>query len=151
MIRLYSLLLILLLPCCLAAQPKGKPAKHIVKHKYGRGVVVEAPAPPEVFVTVELQPEFVGGLTGLEKYLSQVLHYPALAKEAGVQGKVLVRFMVMEDGSINNIQVVRSIGYGCDEEAQRVVKAMPRWKPGRLNGKPVRSVYILPVLFKIEQ
>lgn len=148
MTRLFSLLWILLLPCCLVAQPRGQPAKHIAKHKYGVGAVA---APPEVFVTVEQNPEFPGGEASLERYLSLNLVYPPMARDNEVQGKVWVRFMIEEDGSTSHVTAIRGIGAGCDEEAVRVVKAMPHWQPRKKNGRPAKAVYVLPISFMLQQ
>jgi TonB family protein len=108
---------------------------------------LEAPAPrPEIFTMVEQMPEFPGDIN---KYLSTNLRYPAEAAQKDIQGRVVVRFIVQEDGSIDQATVVRGIGGGCDEEALRVVKAMPRWKPGKQNGKPVKVYFTLPISFKL--
>lgn len=123
--------------------------KRPVKYKHSGRAVVEAPPPPEIFTYVEQQPEFVGGIAALERYLNANLYYPSIARENEITGRVIVRFMVAEDGTITHAKVVRGIGAGCDEEALRVVKAMPRWRPGKLNGKPVRAMYVLPITFKL--
>ena len=108
--------------------------------------VVEA----EVFTIVEEMPEYPGGLNKLTDYLSKNIKYPQMARESGIQGRVFVNFVVEPDGSVSNVNVMRSLGGGCDEEAMRVVKAMPKWKPGRQRGKAVRVSYILPVNFKLQ-
>ena len=114
-----------------------------------RSCVVAIERPPEVFTYVEQHPEFKGGSAELDKYLDKTLQYPGWARENNVQGKVLVRFMVDESGAVTNVKIIKGIGYGCDEEAARVVAAMPLWKPGKINGRAVRTVYVLPVAFKI--
>lgn len=108
--------------------------------------VVEA----EVFTIVEEMPEYPGGLNKLTDYLSKNIKYPQMARESGIQGRVFVNFVVEPDGSVSNVNVMRSLGGGCDEEAVRVVKAMPKWKPGRQRGKAVRVSYILPIVFKLQ-
>ncbi|HEY9113120.1 MAG TPA: energy transducer TonB, partial [Bacteroidales bacterium] len=76
--------------------------------------------------------------------------YPALAKESGIQGRVFINFVVEIDGRITDVKVLRGIGGGCDEEAVRVVQSMPKWKPGKQRGKPVRVSYNLPVKFTLQ-
>ena len=95
-------------------------------------------------------PGFPSGEDAFYKYLSENITYPQQAKDAGIQGRVVVGFVVMDDGSIVNVEVVRGIGGGCDEEAVRVVKAMPKWKPAIYNGKPVNVHYSLPITFKLQ-
>ncbi len=102
-----------------------------------------------VFTIVEDQPEFPGGHEALYKYLSDNIRYPTMAREAGIQGTVFVTFVVERDGSISNVDVVRGIGGGCDAEAIRVVKNMPRWQPGKQRGQPVRVQFNLPVRFML--
>ncbi len=95
-------------------------------------------------------PEYVGGMDAFYKYLTDNLRYPEQAKADNIQGRVLIRFVVMNDGSIVNVEVARGIGGGCDEEAVRVVKAMPKWKPAVSDGKPVNVQYALPITFKLQ-
>jgi TonB family protein len=101
-----------------------------------------------VFETVEKLPEFSGGETGLMQYLSENIKYPALARESGIQGTVVVRFIVETDGSVSNVVIQRGLSPYTDREVVRVVKSMPRWKPGEEKSKPVRVYYNLPVSFK---
>lgn len=108
--------------------------------------VIEA----EIFTVVESMPEFPGGMGELMKYLATNIKYPPLAKESGIQGRVFINFVVEPDGSISNVKVLRGIGGGCDEEAVRVVEAMPKWKAGKQRGKPVRVSYNLPVKFTLQ-
>ncbi|MEN8225218.1 MAG: energy transducer TonB, partial [Bacteroidota bacterium] len=86
----------------------------------------------------------------LYAYLGNNIKYPVMAKESGIQGKVYVTFVVETDGSITDVKVLRGIGGGCDEEAIRVVSTMPKWKPGKQRGKPVRVQYNLPVRFTLQ-
>ncbi len=95
-------------------------------------------------------PGFPNGEEAFYKYLTENIRYPEKAKDAGIQGRVVIGFVVMDDGSIVNVEVVRGIGGGCDEEAVRVVKAMPKWKPAVYNGKPVNVHYSLPITFKLQ-
>ena len=98
-------------------------------------------------VLAEEDPEFPGGIEALYKFLQDNIQYPQLALENGIEGKVYVTFVVEEDGSITNPRLLRDIGGGCGQEAIRVVKMMPKWTPGKLQGKPVRVQFNLPVSF----
>lgn len=104
----------------------------------------------QIFTVVESMPEFPGGAGELYKYLGNSIKYPPLAKESGIQGRVFVNFVVEPNGNISNVKVLRGIGGGCDEEAIRVVKAMPTWKPGKQRGKAVRVSYNLPIKFTLQ-
>jgi len=97
----------------------------------------------------QFMPEFPGGLSQLYAFMGKNIKYPQLAKETNIQGTVFVNFIVEKDGSISNVTILRSIGGGCDEEAIRVVQAMPKWKPGMQMGEPVRVSYNLPVKFTL--
>ena len=108
--------------------------------------VVEA----EVFTIVEQMPSFPGGDAKMYEYLGKNIKYPQIARETGIQGRVFVNFVVEPDGSVSNVKVLRGIGGGCDEEAMRVVKGMPKWSPGKQRGKTVRVSYTLPVVFKLQ-
>ena len=114
--------------------------------------VVEEPEEDEVvFVIVESMPEFPGGQQALFKYLSENVKYPVIAQENGIQGRVICQFVVNKDGSIVDVEVVRSGGDpSLDKEAVRVIKSMPKWKPGKQRGKPVRVKYTVPVNFKLQ-
>lgn len=103
-----------------------------------------------IFQVVENMPEFPGGRAKLMQYLATHIKYPPYAKEAGIQGRVFINFVVEKDGSITAVKVLRGIGGGCDEEAVRVVKSMPKWKPGMQRGKPVRVSFNLPVKFTLQ-
>lgn len=103
-----------------------------------------------IFQVVEDDPEFPGGLEALSKYLGENIHYPQLAKENNITGRVFVTFVVEKDGSVANVKVLRDIGGGCGAEAVRVVKAMPKWKPGKQRGKAVRTQFNLPVSFNLQ-
>lgn len=110
----------------------------------------EEVAEEEIFLVVEEDAEFPGGLEALSKYLSENIKYPQLAKENNIEGRVFVSFVVEKDGRVGNIKILRDIGGGCGAEAVRVVKSMPRWKPGKQRGKPVRSQFNLPVNFSLK-
>lgn len=103
-----------------------------------------------IYNTVEVMPEYPGGIEMLAKYISENIKYPEEAKEKGISGRVFVNFVIEKDGSVTNVKVMRSIGELCDNEAVRVIKAMPKWKPGMQKGKPVRVSYIIPINFKLD-
>ena len=122
-------------------------------------IAVAAPPPPpapkpevatKVFDVVEEMPSFPGGSAALMSYLSSNTKYPVVAQENGVQGRVIVSFVVERDGSISDVKVARSVDPSLDREAQRVVKSMPRWKPGKHNGSAVRVKYTVPVVFRLQ-
>ena len=116
---------------------------------------VEAPVEEEeeevIFVVVETMPEFPGGQQALFKYLAENVKYPVIAQENGIQGRVICQFVVNKDGSIVDVVAVRSSGEASlDKEAIRVIKSMPKWKPGKQRGKPVRVKYTVPVNFRLQ-
>ncbi|MDR0505801.1 MAG: energy transducer TonB [Dysgonamonadaceae bacterium] len=98
----------------------------------------------------QVPPQFPGGDKELMKYLSENIHYPSAAIAQGIEGRVVLRFVVTNDGSIDNVEVIRSLNPSCDKEAVRVVKSMPKWNPGKQNGNAVYVYYNLPVLFKLQ-
>ena len=102
-----------------------------------------------VYQIVEEMPQYPGGEQALMDYVAKNIVYPQEAKDKEISGRVFVSFVVEKDGSINEVKVLKGIGGGCDEEAVRVVKAMPKWKPGKMKGEPVRVNYQLPVFFKL--
>lgn len=104
----------------------------------------------EVFFIVEEMPEFPGGDIALRKYIANSLNYPVIAQENGVQGKVYVSFVVDQDGSISNAKVARSVDPSLDKEALRVVNSLPKWKPGKQRGKPVRVSFTVPINFVLQ-
>ena len=122
-------------------------------------IAVAAPPPPpapkpevatKVFDVVEEMPSFPGGNGALMSYLASNIKYPVVAQENSVQGRVIVSFVVERDGSISDVRVARSVDPSLDREAQRVVKSMPRWKPGKQNGSAVRVKYTVPVVFRLQ-
>ena len=123
-------------------------------------IAVATPPPPppapkpevsnKVFDVVEEMPSFPGGQGALMSFLNSNIKYPVVAQENGVQGRVIVGFVVERDGSITDVKVMRSVDPSLDREAQRVVKAMPRWKPGKQNGSAVRVKYTVPVVFRLQ-
>ncbi len=110
--------------------------------------VIEQQAP--ILTIVELMPSFDGGEEALYNWLSANIKYPQLAKETNISGNVIVTFVVEKDGSITGVQLLKDIGGGCGDEAIRVVKVMPKWKPGKQNGIPVRVQFNLPIKFTLE-
>ena len=100
--------------------------------------------------TVDVYPEFPGGMDGWAKYIQKNLRYPSMASENGVQGKVFLSFVVEKDGTITDVKVTRGIGYGCDDEAMRVIKKSPRWKAGMQNNLPVRVRYNMPISYMMQ-
>lgn len=103
----------------------------------------------EIFVHAEFMPEFEGGSAALMKYLSTYTKYPTVPLNAGVEGRVIVQFVVDKDGSITNVTVARGVDPYLDKEAIRVISAMPKWKPGKQGARAVRVKYTVPVTFKI--
>lgn len=104
----------------------------------------------EIFTSVEENPQFIGGQTEMYKYIGERMNYPSTAQRAGVQGKVFVKFVVKSTGDIGNIEVLKGIGFGCDEEAVRVISQMPKWQAGKQNGKPVNVYFTMPISFRLE-
>lgn len=117
--------------------------------------VIAEPEPPKVeetkvFDVVEEMPQFPGGQAALLEYLAKNIKYPVVAEENGIQGKVIVTFVVERDGSITDVKVVKSVDPSLDKEAARVVKSMPKWQPGKQNGSAVRVKYTVPVQFRLQ-
>jgi protein TonB len=115
-------------------------------------VVDEKPKEEEtkVFDVVEQMPQFPGGPNALFEYLSKNIKYPVVAEENGIQGRVIVTFVVERDGSITDVKVAKSVDPSLDKEAMRVVKSMPHWIPGKQNGSAVRVKYTVPVTFRLQ-
>ncbi|MBN1650767.1 MAG: energy transducer TonB [Bacteroidales bacterium] len=103
-----------------------------------------------IFLVVENMPEFPGGEAAMYKFIGKNIEYPRMAKESGISGRVFVTFVVERDGSVTDVQILRGIGGGCDEEAIRVIKMMPKWTPGKQRGKPVRVQYRMPIKFTLQ-
>ena len=117
--------------------PAPEPPKHVVEET-------------KIFTVVEQMPMFPGGDAALMGYLRDNIHYPPVAAENGVQGRVVVGFVVERDGSITDVNILRSVDPSLDREAMRVVKSMPRWTPGKQNGSAVRVKYQVPVTFRLQ-
>ena len=122
-----------------------------VEIKYVPEVVEEEEVEEQqIFQVVEEMPEFPGGMAECLKFLAKNIKYPTIAQENGVQGRVIVQFVVNQDGSIVDPVVVRSVDPYLDKEALRVIQMMPKWKPGKQRGKAVRVKYTVPVTFKLQ-
>jgi len=104
----------------------------------------------EIFTVVESMPSYPGGDAARMKFLQENIRYPQMARESGIQGTVYATFVVEPDGSVSDVRVVRAIGGGCDEEAIRVIKLMPRWNAGQQRGKPVRVQFTMPIRFTLQ-
>ncbi len=116
---------------------------------------IATPEPPKeeenkVFDVVEQMPSFPGGTAALMQYLSSNVRYPAVAEENGIQGRVTVQFVVEKDGSVTDVKTLKSVDPSLDREAERVVKSMPKWIPGKQNGSAVRVKYFVPVVFRLQ-
>ena len=118
---------------------------------------IATPEPPKqeaeqnkVFDVVEQQPQFPGGMGALNQWLGSNIKYPAMAAENGIEGRVIVQFVVERDGSVSGVHVVRGVDPSLDKEATRVVSAMPKWIPGKQNGSAVRVKYTVPVTFRLQ-
>lgn len=112
-------------------------------------VAVDKDDNPLNFQVVERLPEFPGGMVEFMKWLTKNLRYPVLAQQQKIQGKVLVAFIINKDGTITNQKVVTSVSPELDREALRVIRMMPKWKPGEDRGKPCRTYFCIPVVFKL--
>ena len=102
-----------------------------------------------VYDVVEVMPQYPGGQIAMMKYIMENIKYPKQIMEEGIQGRVTVSFIVEKDGRVSNVRLLRSVQPSLDKEAIRVVKSMPKWTPGKHNGKPVRVRFNLPVMFKL--
>lgn len=118
-------------------------------------VIDEAPAgvveevKDEVFLVVEEMPEFEGGMGAMQKFIAKSIVYPRQASQMGTEGRVIVSFVINSLGEVQNPEVVKGIGGGCDEEALRVIKLMPKWKAGKQNGRPVKVKFTVPIKFTL--
>lgn len=103
-----------------------------------------------IYKSLEEMPAYPGGTKGIQRYLTDNLKYPDIAKQNNITGTVMVIFVVNEDGSVSDVRVEKGIGGGCDQEAVRVVEAMKRWKPGKQGGKPEACYMKMPITFRLE-
>lgn len=102
------------------------------------------------WIQVEQMPEYAGGVAALSKFLQKNLRYPNPAASAGISGKVYVQFVVGQDGAISKVDILKGLGFGCDEEAERVIKLMPHWSAGKQSGRAVSVKFTLPINFQLE-
>ena len=114
--------------------------------------VIEVPVETteEIVVFAEKMPEPMGGLSAFYKYVGDALKYPARARKMGIQGKVFVQFVIDKQGNFTEVQAIKGIGGGCDEEAVRVLKSAPAWHPGKQRGVPVQVRMVLPITFSLQ-
>ena len=105
----------------------------------------------QIFMVVEEMPEFPGGQAALMSFIAKSIKYPVVAQENGIQGRVTCSFVVNKDGSIVDAEVIRGIDPSLDKEALRVINTMPKWKPGKQRGKPVRVKFTVPINFRLNQ
>ncbi len=105
----------------------------------------------EVFVKVDQMPEFPGGQVALVKYISKNLHYPAKAKKNKISGRVFVSFIINKEGQVIEPKILRGLSEECDEEALRIIKQMPKWKPGLKENKPVNVQFNMPLQFELNE
>lgn len=112
--------------------------------------ITEGKSAVDIFTMVEVEPSFPGGIRAFLNYVAENYQFPSAAKEQGVNGKVILSFIVERDGSLTNINIVRDLGFGTGSEAVRILKKSPKWKPGIQNGRPVRVSYSLPINLQIK-
>ena len=122
-------------------------AVDIADLKDNKEVIQEETTP---YTAVEQMPEYPGGTTELLKFISTHLHYPVIAAENGIQGTVSIRFVVSPTGEVTSVEILRQLDPSCDKEAVRVIKTMPKWVPGKQNGRPVPVYFTVPVRFKLQ-
>ncbi len=130
---------------------QGTDDRNVVR-EYKNEVIVEEkkPEPEKVFTAVEQMPQFPGGDAALMKYLSNNINYPQVAMENGVQGRVVVQFVVTKNGTVGEVKVIRSVDRDLDKEAIRLCKSLPNFIPGKMNGQAVNVWYTLPITFKLQ-
>ncbi|MDZ7935877.1 MAG: TonB family protein [Emticicia sp.] len=104
----------------------------------------------EVYTKVSESPAFPGGVKEMYPFIAKNLKYPEEAKRNNIKGKVFIKFIVRKDGSISDISILQGIGYGCEEEAMRIIEMMPKWNPGKQNGVPVNTYFTMPIAFILE-
>lgn len=100
-----------------------------------------------VYTVVETEAEFPGGLEAMNRFLAENIKYPTLAKQKNIEGKVIISFIVEKNGTLTDIRTIKDIGEGCGDEGIRIVKLMPKWKPAKQKGQPVRQQFLLPISF----
>lgn len=124
-----------------------------VKETVAEVVIAPVEEPKEdpnmIFTVVEESAAPIGGMQAFYEYVGKKMKYPAQAKRMNIEGRVFVEFVIEKDGSLTDIKTIKGIGGGCDQEAERVIQAAPKWKPGKQRGKPVRQKMVLPIMFKL--
>jgi protein TonB len=100
-----------------------------------------------VFTVVENEAEFPGGVEAMNRFMAENIKYPTLAKQKNIEGKVIISFIVEKNGTLSDIRTIKDIGEGCGDEGVRIVKLMPKWKPAKQKGQPVRQQFLLPISF----
>lgn len=100
-----------------------------------------------VFTVVENEAEFPGGVEAMNRFMAENIKYPTLAKQKNIEGKVIISFIVEKNGTLSDIRTIKDIGEGCGDEGVRIVKLMPKWKPAKQKGQPVRQQFFLPISF----
>lgn len=125
---------------------KAKPHHQTIKMVLNTGKVLKVDS---IFMLADAMPKFPGGESQLFEYLKKNIHYPATARTNKIQGRVYIQFVVERDGKISRAKIIRGIGSGCEEETIRVIKAMPKWTPGKVHDTPVQVQLTLPVSFRL--
>lgn len=144
-IQLKSLIMAMILTLTAGLPVQAEPS--VISHAVDLAIINQDTT--QVYDIADQMPHFPNGVGALTKYISSTMVYPEVAKENGIQGKVIVGFTVNTDGSLSDIHVTRSVDSSLDREAVRIVKAMPQWIPGRLNGEIVRVRYNVSVVFRL--
>ncbi len=129
----------------------GPTTDDIIVEPVEKNTLLGEPVEEKVFTKVEIDPSYPGGLGALSKYLGKNLHYPVSAQRVNAQGKVYLTFVVNSQGQISKVEVLKGIGFGCDEEATRVIQGMPKWTPGKQGGRNVSVKFTLPISFALQQ
>ncbi|MEO9483084.1 MAG: energy transducer TonB [Ekhidna sp.] len=119
-----------------------------VSFSFGQELAMHSsPDIDKVYTEVDESCKYPGGIVKLYEDIVEEINYPEEAAKKNIKGRVFIQFIVEKDGSLSNIQVAKSLGFGCDEEALRIFKEMPKWSPGRIDGQPVRQKFISPIYF----
>lgn len=155
---LFALIIIVSLASCIRKHKKQDEAKplfpkerNLTQEEYtGYKYIRSTKENTSVLEVVEQMPSFPGGDEELLKYLSDNIRYPIIAQKNGIQGKVILRFVVRENGTIGKVEILRSLDPACDKESIRVIKSMPRWISGKQNGISVPVWYTIPISFRLE-
>jgi periplasmic protein TonB len=121
----------------------------VMQSVFAFGQRIAARETPKEDVAALVKPQYPGGEKEMQQYFALNLHYPTAALSDSIEGEVVVGFVVEKDGRISNVKALNRIGYGCDEEAERVVRNMPQWKPATRRGKAIAVKYKLPVVFEL--